>query len=377
VKIRSLVFADPSRSGWSVDRLELGPAMNLFVGASGSGKTRLLNILFNIGLLATKENFYSGTWTLSFEHRDVRYTWKYHGAAAEDPEERQIESEELWVGTPEHIERRIFERTPTDFAYEGKTLPRLAKHNSGIYLLREDEAIKPIHEGFSRIMRRRFWSEDLSASVNMQSTPRHVIARLKRRPNLEDLFMLTAPLHVSLYLLKTYFPQEYEVISDQFTRVFPFVERIDIGRADEVMRMPLGADIPVAVIKERGISQRVPLNEIASGMQKVLLIIVDIITSPDDLIYMIDEYENSLGVNAIDFLPAFIAECGGARQFIVTTHHPLLINAIPVRDWYVFHRKGLSIRVTHGHELESRYGSSKQQRFIQLINDPLYTDGVE
>jgi predicted ATPase len=112
-------------------------------------------------------------------------------------------------------------------------------------------------------------------------------------------------------------------------------------------------------------------------MQKVLLIIADVINSPADIIYMVDEYENSLGVNAIDFLPPFVGECGGKRQFIVTTHHPLLINAIPISDWFVFHRKGTQIRVTHGNELVEKYGKSKQQRFIQLINDPIYKNGVE
>lgn len=92
---------------------------------------------------------------------------------------------------------------------------------------------------------------------------------------------------------------------------------------------------------------------------------------------MIDEYENTLGVNAIDFLPSFLAECGGARQFIITTHHPLLINAIPVTDRFIIHRTGPNIRVTHGDEVESRYGRLKQQRFIQPTNDPLDTEGVE
>jgi hypothetical protein len=106
-------------------------------------------------------------------------------------------------------------------------------------------------------------------------------------------------------------------------------------------------------------------------MVKVLLIITDVVTESPQTLYMIDEYENSLGVNAIDFLPAFLADCGGDRQFIITTHHPLLVNAVPVSDWFVFHRKGLNIRVMHGAEIESRYGHSKQQRFTQLINDPL------
>jgi len=141
--------------------------------------------------------------------------------------------------------------------------------------------------------------------------------------------------------------------------------------------MPLGTDIPVVLIKERGINKPIALSDVSSGMQKVLLIVTDVITTPTTMLYMIDEYENSLGVNAIDFLPPFLAECGGTRQFIMTTHHPLLINAIPVADWFIFHRKGLNIRVTPGEMVEARYGRSKQQRFTQLINDPLYTEGVE
>jgi len=135
--------------------------------------------------------------------------------------------------------------------------------------------------------------------------------------------------------------------------------------------------VPIVLLKERGIKEPVTLSEISSGMQKVLLIITDVLTWPEDMLYMIDEYDNSLGTNAIDFLHSFLADYGGGRQFIVTTHHPLLINAIPLADWFVFHRKGLNITVTRGHELESRYGRSKQQTFTQLINDPLYTEGVE
>ena len=180
-----------------------------------------------------------------------------------------------------------------------------------------------------------------------------------------------------MYLLEKFFRPEYEVIADQFRRVFPFVEDLQVRMADEALNVPLAEMVPMIFIKEKGIQKPIQLNEIASGMQKVLLIIADVVTSPDDIIYMIDEYENSLGVNAIDFLPPFVAECGGNRQFIVTTHHPLLINAIPISDWFVFHRKGTQILVTHGNELVERYGKSKQQRFIQLINDPIYKNGVE
>ena len=114
-----------------------------------------------------------------------------------------------------------------------------------------------------------------------------------------------------------------------------------------------------------------PLNELSSGMQKVLLIVTDILTLPGDSVYIIDEYENSLGVNAIDFLPSFLIDHAGNNQFFITTHHPYLINNMPIKNWRIFTRQGPNVRIILGEELESRLGKSKQKAFIQLINDPI------
>jgi len=379
MKIRSLSFADPEEVGWTLDILKLKDRINLFVGASGSGKTRVLNIIFNIGNFAARDMFVGAQWTLHFEHSGIEYTWKYDGVAADEADERKshVRSEELWIGAPDRVETSLFVRTATEFRCGVKEVPKLAKTSTAIYLLREEEAIKPVHEAFSRIMRRRFWSEDLDTAISLHAIPRPLVRRLDRQADKLHLIRNPSGLNVLLYLVNRYFNSDFTLICDQFKRVFPFVDDIRIRTAAEALNMPLGTDIPVVLIKERGINKPIALSDVSSGMQKVLLIVTDVITTPTTMLYMIDEYENSLGVNAIDFLPPFLAECGGTRQFIMTTHHPLLINAIPVADWFIFHRKGLNIRVTPGEMVEARYGRSKQQRFTQLINDPLYTEGVE
>jgi predicted ATPase len=112
-------------------------------------------------------------------------------------------------------------------------------------------------------------------------------------------------------------------------------------------------------------------------MQKVLLIITDVVTLPGGAIYLIDEYENSLGINAINFLPSFLDEQRGDNQVVVTSHHPYLINAIPIDNWYVFNRIGTNVRIKRGTELAEKYGRSKQTLFNQLLNDPFYTEGVQ
>jgi AAA15 family ATPase/GTPase len=107
-------------------------------------------------------------------------------------------------------------------------------------------------------------------------------------------------------------------------------------------------------------------------MQKVLLIVTDVLTLPKGSIYIIDEYENSLGTNAIDFLPQFLTDHGENGQFFITTHHPYLINSMPMRTWKVFRRQGGKVSIKSGEEFEEKYGKSKQRAFIQLINDPFY-----
>ena len=112
-------------------------------------------------------------------------------------------------------------------------------------------------------------------------------------------------------------------------------------------------------------------------MQKVLLIITDIQMLPNGGVYLIDEYENSLGLNAIEFLPTYLLELEKDMQLFITSHHPYIINKFPVKNWYVFHRTGYEVKIKYGEELVTRFGISKQQAFTKLINDPFYTEGKE
>ncbi len=136
--------------------------------------------------------------------------------------------------------------------------------------------------------------------------------------------------------------------------------------------------MPVFALREKYNNKWIPLNEFASGMKKVLLILSDIFILPEEgCVYMIDEYENSLGVNAINFFPSVLLEGTTESQFLITSHHPYIIGNVPVKDWIVLHRKENTVHVKQGAELEERFGKSKQKAFIQLINEPFYIEGVE
>ena len=169
-----------------------------------------------------------------------------------------------------------------------------------------------------------------------------------------------------MFLLEKKFPELYKLAVETFEQVFPSIKECEVG-----IRPP--GQVPVFLIKEMKVNRKIPVLELSSGMQKVLLIIADILTLPKGSIYIIDEYENSLGINAIDFLPGFLATHGIDIQFLVTTHHPYLINSMPIKTWRVFHRNGSKVSIKDGAEFEEKYGKSKQKAFVQLINDPFYT----
>jgi recombinational DNA repair ATPase RecF len=106
MRIIAFEFRDPNPGGWSLSKLHLHEGLNLFVGASGAGKTRVLNMLFNISVfIASDTRFCNGTWTLSFEHLGKEYAWSYNGIYDEDRNPRVI-SEKLVIQNEgdQHVE---------------------------------------------------------------------------------------------------------------------------------------------------------------------------------------------------------------------------------------------------------------------------------
>lgn len=376
MRIRNFKYHEPTSEGWTLDPIALTPHINLLVGESGAGKTRLLNMLFNISsFVATNQSFCPGVWSMHFEHDGVSYVWEYSGFV-DSEDEGVIQSEKFWIGDLSKIDNLILDRDLKTTKFNGVVVPTLPKGTSALHAFREDESLVAPCDAFRKIKRRNFFGQDLAHAVSLQSAPIGLIKRLGKSKKIEDLFFAPLTLNSLMHILEIHFPKKFAAIVEQFQIAFPNIESMYTKGASELYNVQHTGNAAVLLLKERNVEKPIPLSEISSGMQKVLLILADVIASPSNSLYMIDEYENSLGINAINFLPSFLAEFGEDRQFILTTHHPLLINAIPVSSWFVFHRDGVHISVKFGAELEEKYGKSKQQRFTQLLNDPFYSRGI-
>jgi len=361
---------------WDFDSVKFDN-INLLVGDTATGKTRLLNTLFNLGRFVTVKEFKYGSWNIVFEHAGITYTWDLQTNSQDSDGEERIVKENLSKHENQTLVP-IIERNDKSFVFADRQMPKLSSRETSISLLQEEDNIRPLYQGFSRIQRRLFSEDALMQVSTFQVLPKRVISQVGTKGDLEKLFVADMNLSCKLCILSRHFKKVYQVIIDYFRQVFPFVQEHSIKELSEIQpNIALGGYCPVFTIRERGSKQWIPIHEFSSGMKKILLILTDIFILPDGGVYIIDEYENSLGVSAIDFFPQFILDLEKNVQFFITSHHPYIINAIPPSNWFVFHRNGMKVSIRYGEDLIRRFESSKQEYFIQLINDPFFSRGVE
>lgn len=354
-----------------------GLSINLLVGDSGTGKTRLLNTIFNFSRqLISEKVLFPGQWDIDFEMNNK--TYNYQLDVVDDPNspgQKIVNKEKL-----ENLSdgKTLVIRSGNKLEWKNETLPKIGKDVSSIYLFREEDDIAPIYYGFKRVIARRFSLDALSSNFNFNFISHDRANKIIEKKNLQALLDDDINFHTRISLLKIIDLKKYEIATGLFKEVFPFIESFEIAPLNKILdTMPVQVNAVSFMIKEKDIASYIPVNDISSGMQKIFLLILDIIILDEDGILLIDEYENSLGINAINYLPELILSITNKCQFIITSHHPYIINSIPIESWFVFHRKGHKISIKSGAEFKEKYGKSKQQKFVQLINDKFYLDGIE
>jgi hypothetical protein len=378
MRILSYEYQDLKPTRWRFSKVDLG-MLNLIVGDSGSGKTRFLNTLFNLGrnVAGEQKHLLSGHWTIRLEQNSSRYKWEIIIGSSSTGGKPQVRRE-LLVAETNSQGSPIVDRRGRQFSFNGSRLPKLSRENTSLELLQDEDVIRPLYNGFGTISRRDFSKDGLSKYILYEVVPKNLLE--PKVKDLEQLFRMNLGLNLKLHILKKNFPEIYQSICSHYQELFPFVEEMDIVDVKNLSLQTVVDSLgisPVFSIKERQVDNWIPVPELASGMQKALLILTDLYSVPDGTIYLIDEYENSLGVSVIDFLPDCLNELERDIQVVITSHHPYVINQIPLENWIVFHRDGPVVEARYGQENVKHYGRSKQQQFIQLINDPFYNRGIE
>jgi energy-coupling factor transporter ATP-binding protein EcfA2 len=412
MKIQKFSFSH-HRENWHIDKVSFDD-FNLLVGPSGVGKTRILVALETIfGVALGRDKLDDFEWTIHFSHLDKSYTWFLKSAIPENEDIFEIESKQFEVIEERLIQlenkTEIFHITSSFSKLNDVKLPKIKKTESVISLFRDEDLIVPLIQSFESILS----SKQLNQSIqpeNVELIPQTLffisnwlqsmkesfenniqdlnsitlnndiknIAKLYTR-NIEELFKRKIAFFspnirafILFYFKKddtndnrlVFFYDGFNNIMENYLNIFPEIKDIKIT----IKAVSNDEALIFCEIQDADSEEWIPQERMSSGMFRTLIYIIEVITAPEGSVILIDEFENSLGINCMSEITDFILDHANGLQFIITSHHPYIINNIPWQDWQIVSRKGSHIKTKKATEISALDTASSLDKFTQLIN---------
>lgn len=367
MKILSLEYENKS-SGWKLEKTEFD-SLTLLVGASGVGKTMILRAIQSLVDIAEGQSLNGVAWRLEFCSNDgIRYVWSGefdHYIDTMNPKPN-LANEKICKGTRSIVDRSL---DTTRFNDE-ETSVKLAANRSVLYLLTGEEVIADITTSLRSIRLSDFSPDTALTALRIPEPVANNLSSYKTYDQLINSRDLG--IRNKLLQLRQIEWQRLDQIEQEFKAVFPFVTS---ARPIEHSGLGNGKIVEI-MIHDKGMKPEPLLTErsIASGMLRTYLQIAELHLSPIGTVFLIDEFENSLGVNCLDEVTNAILTQNRRYQFIMTSHHPYIINNIELEHWRIVTRQGGTVS-THDAS-EFNLGQSKHEAFTQLINLDAYVEGV-
>lgn len=365
MKIQSISFKN-NVTGWSIDSLSL-QRLSLFVGASGVGKTQILNNIFTLKQIALGASKNGVEWYVKFEQDSKLYVWTGAFASINNEEVSFFEGRTPCPVLYETIvcnEVTIVNRNEDTIYYSGEKTVKLDVNKSVVNLLKEEAPITPIYKAFESI----YWLKNENRGIRIPGKKNEENDIVKDVQYLRN-HRFFSPVE-KLFLLKQNNQPEFKEVEDLFISFFPMVEKLDFA----VETLIDDKVVPVLILKEKNVNTWIRQNGISSGMFRSLVQIIELALARDGDVILIDEFENGLGVNCINRLADMVIYPEHDIQFLITSHHPYIINNIPFSDWKIVTRLGSNVKVSSAESLH--IGShSRHDAFMQLIQTTAYQNG--
>lgn len=380
--IHSLYYKDHS-TGWtlgSADEPILFDRLTLLVGASGVGKTKTLMAIMLLRTIPVGGSWAGIEWDLTFSlESGVLCRWQGKFSASDyvptfvltqmappDIPEINIEYEKLWVDGD-----LVAHTEDQETKFRGEIVKYITLTKSILYLLREDDDIKNIFISFRDI--EIFHNAD-SPNNRVLSKAKGIESRLDKYKDIHILRESGEHITVKIFIAMVNNLPVFNRIKETFLNIFPFLDDMTVKRMEEASS--IYPEPPFFVyIKEKYIDFWIDEVNISSGIYKTLMYIATLYLCPDNSLVLIDEFENSLGINCIDEVTSSILSQNRNLQFIITSHHPYIINHISSEHWKILTRKGGVVKAHNAKDVG--IGRSKHTAFTQLINLDMYNTGME
>ncbi|MCU7244454.1 MAG: ATP-binding protein [Microcystis aeruginosa WS75] len=382
MKLLRLSYQDLA-SGLSIDSCDFFSDLNLLVGISGAGKTSILKAISNLKRIANGASVNGVKWDVEFLTNDhVRYHWlgefevkKARSLIKNDADEVNSNDGENKVSIIRETllkdQEVLIARNQEVIEFKHSKTPKLPSYLSCIELFNQEEDVFPVRQEFNKII-----FNPLRFAISYSTFDK--ILRNYEYNEYNSLSELqSSQLDISDKLLINYqkYPDTFEIIKRKFLDIFPQVEDLKIESLEpselgdllvSLTRSGLLKNPPYIQIKEKNSHVWILEPNISSGMIKSLMFLATIELSAAGSVILIDEFENSLGVNCLDTLTEDLLVNYRDLQFIITSHHPYIINNISAAYWKIVTRKGGVIHVNNATDFH--ISKTRQKAFIDLIN---------
>jgi predicted ATPase len=168
------------------------------------------------------------------------------------------------------------------------------------------------------------------------------------------------PISLLIYIVKNALPERYDDFLEDLQEIFPEIEEVHINQ--------IASDDGKYYLSIRQNGNLILQPDISSGIMRTIYVLSCIHFCESNALIMFDELENSLGVNCLDEVVERIRQQSIEKnvQFMLTSHHPYIINQIPVKSWLIVSQKGGVIESRRAEELG--LGKMQRERFFELIN---------
>lgn len=363
---------------WGFDTIRFFD-LTLLVGVSGVGKTQILKSIYELKRIVNGVSENGVKWEVKFQiNNGKKYVWKGEfeeitskndfllNLVDSEKENEDIKPKIVFEFLQEEGEDRIIiERNSESFFFNQKEMPKLSSYESALNILKEEDLIKDIHKEFELIILR-----DHTQNEGVRLFSQSSLLKLKEKyRSFEEVRDSELNTFYKLVLVYDISKPVFDEIKSKFISIFPQITDIKIKpiQASDLLKAT------VIQIKEKGVKNWIPHNRMSSGMLRTLLHIAEMYLWNKGTVVLIDEFENSLGLNCIDILTEDVLYDNTGIQFIATSHHPYIINKIPYDSWKITTRQGGIIKTYDAKEFD--FGKSHHDRFMNLINHPLFRQG--
>ena len=379
--IHSIEFENYA-TGQKIQKLNFDE-LNLLVGVSGAGKTQILKTLSTYIAVASGHSLidvhipWAGHFKIDFTIHNYSQSgdWVSKNARweiATDPAKSlqgksayEISSEVLLVD-----DKKIIERDSKSMRIDGQNAPLIDSKKSAIKIFKTPLEIDLTYANFfttvlyyhqlnplDSVSQKNF--EALKDSLRKSSIANETVLKL---------YLHYHPVTAQIGLAKALDEDLFEKFLADLQDIFPSIEDVKIDILS-------GSDRLALFIKEHG--KWIPKEDVSSGILKSICILSSVNFSPPNTLILLDELENSLGLNCLDGVTDFIINASeeGRDQFILTSHHPYIINHIPTKDWRIVSQNNGVISSKSAAEAGIDTLYNRQDQFFQLINYMMRADG--